>query len=1064
MDSRITNIISTIHFSLISLIIFITLLSTSLFIVLQNGIVLKEVNFSNLHIKELHVSVKDGLNIYAQSISVTNSNSQKENMNFSTKELGEILSTLEDCLPFLHSINIKKLRINKNILSINYKINNPLHVSMNNEDIALKLSAILTKKYLNIYLHKFKTLDKFLHVSGFGSFDRVTKNAYFKLKSTLVNQDKQISYLFCDDKGIAFNTIFLTPLSKLKEIVDYAQLHKKTKPWIIQKAKANAPEIEHLSGYIPFNNPSEILRTLKAKGHWSNVAYTFQKGFEPAKADRVDIYFEKGILTIMPRDAKFYSHDVRNPTITIDFNPKEFQLKFHLHTTARLDKVLVALIRSYKITLPFMQKKGLLKADLKLFINLDTIATGALGNFEISESIVTFEGVDYKVHSGIVKIKDNDVSLIDLNVSYKTLTNAIINGAINAQEMKGKLNIDISKINFLQKPKVFLDQKPLHVSYTLIPHQLDSIAIDKSLWSAFDKSLHVGAIQARFNYKTLQMRLPATSLYIDDALQMELEGNIDIKNELYEFNSSVSQFNLFDFKLQKKPLHVSLNYDKNLSIVSDENSSWLYTTLPIAINGIDASLNKEKLKINTSRFIINKDIQSNISGLLSLSNLNGSFQLKNISVSNDKIGKILSFKDSLPLQLSIKEKKFDVKIPKLNFSLLALKEGWRLNIADISQITPYSALMQEYNISKGSLYIGENSGKKGLYFTGNIDYAYPFLIQNEKPQYNYKFHGSVDKNNISILLNEDINIKIDNDVNVTCKNIGLNLSAFIDFLKEHNSSESNTSTPFSFNADNSYIYFSPKRKAVSDNIKISAKGNEIFASLIYKKGGAGLEMHKSNFYLYGQHFDDTFMNSFFSLSEHKGGSFSFALKGNLETFKGVARIDKGRIMDYVLFNNILAFINTIPSLTSFSLPSYAKEGIEVKEAYAAFEYREKLMHFNAVKFDSGEIGIYGQGSADYFNNKIDIALNLKTHLGKNISKLPVVGYILVGDDGTAATAFNITGKLTDPHVETALVKNIIIAPFNILKRTIVYPFHLIKNLIDEKNITKELDPTHFLEQ
>jgi hypothetical protein len=268
--------------------------------------------------------------------------------------------------------------------------------------------------------------------------------------------------------------------------------------------------------------------------------------------------------------------------------------------------------------------------------------------------------------------------------------------------------------------------------------------------------------------------------------------------------------------------------------------------------------------------------------------------------------------------------------------------------------------------------------------------------------------------------------------------------------------------PFSLNADNSYIYFSAKRRALADNIKILLKDDNMFASLIHNRGGAGLEMHKKDFYLYGQHFDDTFMNNFFSLSEHQGGSFSFALKGSIDTFKGVARIDNSRIKDYVLFNNVLAFINTIPSLVSFSFPSYEKEGIKVKEAYAAFEYRKNIMHFNAVKFDSGEIDIYGQGDADYLNNKIDIELNLKTHLGKNVSKLPVVGYVLVGDDGVAATTFNITGKLNNPTVKTALAKDIIIAPFNILKRAIVYPLHLIGKLVDDKNKTKELDPSQFL--
>ncbi|MEA3523661.1 MAG: AsmA-like C-terminal domain-containing protein, partial [Campylobacterota bacterium] len=907
--------------------------------------------------------------------------------------------------------------------------------------------------------------DDFLHLNGSGSVSRTDYYSYFKLESSVLNEDNQETYLLADEKGIYFNTICLTPLSKLEEIVDYAKIHKDVKPWIIRNVQAKAPVLEHLSGYIPYNNPSQILHTLYAKGYWSDVAYTFQQGFEPAKAKRVDIYFEKGELSIIPRNAKFYSHNAGSPLIAIDFKPKEYQLLFHLDTIARLDKALLALIRSYKIDLPVEQKKGLLEADLKIFINLETNAIGALGDFKLSESVVAFEGINYKVHSGQVKIKDSDVRLVDLNITYKTLANAMLNGFIQAVETKGKLDIDLHEINFLEKPKIVLQKTPLHVSYTLIPNHLDKIEIDKSLWSAFNKPLHIEAIKGDFNYDTLQMLLPTTPLYIENHLYAELQGIIDVKHEHYDLNASLTKFDLFNFKLMQKDLHVSLDYNESLSVNTRDNSLWHYATLPVEVDNLDAYINEDSLVIHDAQFTLDEDLQSNFRGELSLSDLNGSFQLEQISVNNDKIGNILSHKASIPLKLSIKDNKFDMAIPKLNFSMLALKEGWRLSIGDISQFEPYSALMQEFNIAKGSLHMGKTAGKEGLYFAGEIEYKYPFLVQKMKPQHHYSFSGTYDKNITSMSVNDNLHIVIDKYIDVTCKDIGLNIAAFVDFIKDHNSSESNESSiPFSLHATNSFIYFSPQRKALADTLSIMAKDDDMFATLTHRRGGAGLEMHKKQFYLYGQHFGDTFMNNFFSLSEHKGGNFSFTLKGSLDTFKGVARIDDTRIKDYVLFNNVLAFINTIPSLASFSFPSYAKEGIKIHEAYAAFEYREDIMHFNAVKFDSGEVDIYGKGDADYFNNTIDVQLNLKTHLGKNVSKLPVVGYILVGDDGTAATTFSIEGKLNDPSVKTALAKDIAIAPFNILKRAIVYPFQLIRKLIKDENKTKELDPTHFLEQ
>jgi len=55
--------------------------------------------------------------------------------------------------------------------------------------------------------------------------------------------------------------------------------------------------------------------------------------------------------------------------------------------------------------------------------------------------------------------------------------------------------------------------------------------------------------------------------------------------------------------------------------------------------------------------------------------------------------------------------------------------------------------------------------------------------------------------------------------------------------------------------------------------------------------------------------------------------------------------------------------------------------------------------------------------------------------------------------------------LTPPltlKVQSALAKDIIIAPFNILKRAITYPFHLYKTLSEDDNTT-QIDPNHFVE-
>ncbi len=82
----------------------------------------------------------------------------------------------------------------------------------------------------------------------------------------------------------------------------------------------------------------------------------------------------------------------------------------------------------------------------------------------------------------------------------------------------------------------------------------------------------------------------------------------------------------------------------------------------------------------------------------------------------------------------------------------------------------------------------------------------------------------------------------------------------------------------------------------------------------------------------------------------------------------------------------------------------------------------------------------GNGRADFNTNQLDGSLTLKSDLGSKLGKIPMVGYILLGDDGSLSTTVTLSGKLDDPKISTAIAKEIVTAPFNILKRTLVYPF------------------------
>ena len=217
------------------------------------------------------------------------------------------------------------------------------------------------------------------------------------------------------------------------------------------------------------------------------------------------------------------------------------------------------------------------------------------------------------------------------------------------------------------------------------------------------------------------------------------------------------------------------------------------------------------------------------------------------------------------------------------------------------------------------------------------------------------------------------------------------------------------------------------------------------AELRHKKGKAQFNLKKNGiFYLYGSAFDDLFMEKLFATSKFVGGALSFDFDGKYNDFSGIVEIQSTTLKEYKLLNNVFAFINTVPSLMTFKLPDYSKDGLKVNSMYAGFTSKNRVYTLTDIALDSKEIKIYGRGILDLNTENIDLDLNLKTDLGSQMSQIPIVGYILF-DKKSVATSLKVTGNMYDPSVNTTIAHDIAVAPLNIIKRTLLLPMELFSS-------------------
>jgi hypothetical protein len=244
------------------------------------------------------------------------------------------------------------------------------------------------------------------------------------------------------------------------------------------------------------------------------------------------------------------------------------------------------------------------------------------------------------------------------------------------------------------------------------------------------------------------------------------------------------------------------------------------------------------------------------------------------------------------------------------------------------------------------------------------------------------------------------------------------------------------------------------RKILADTIKVKIKQDTINAQLTKGRGIVLFESKHDEFSVYGDDLDDKFLNELVKFSTFKNGTLSLAVKGTYQNFSALAQIDNTIMKDYTVLNNTLAFFNTIPSLVTFSVPGYSKKGLKVDEMYLNFDVNGSDLTIKDTKISSKELTITAKGSSDLDKETIDILMQVKTDLGSSAKNIPLIGYIIFGEDSVSTTV-RVHGDLKDPKVENSLAKSVIVAPFNILKRTLTLPFKTLELFDDEDlNITK----------
>lgn len=511
-------------------------------------------------------------------------------------------------------------------------------------------------------------------------------------------------------------------------------------------------------------------------------------------------------------------------------------------------------------------------------------------------------------------------------------------------------------------------------------------------------------------------------------IKLPIEQISGRSNTKFNIFMNFSPFKIkFDGKFELKNADILIGgakfYTSNATMFLDKNNKFIFKNTNFRLKNIfDADANGE-INLNTKVGNLNTFIKFlKIDGVLDAKDIRS-----NLLLDFTKSGTILNL-DA-----------FDTK--------MILSNENKIEIPNISKVVPYSGILKDFGVKSGSVFINTKNFKnldiecKNIYFNAgiknldNTPYNRDSFFIRVSP---YEISGKSKSNKVSFFIRN-------NQTSVNVRNIDY----VIDTQKfTKNSSTIQDKLNLKIEGTNSGVIVSDYNRSIGfSKFSGSLIGDDIKFNGNIGSGNVLLDISKNALKFDATNISSITLNSLIKRDSFDGGNFELRVIGqNFNNLKGEILIKNTFLKDYIFYQNILSFINSVPALLTFKNPDFTSKGFSIKNGKIYFTKQGNFLKFVGIQLNGTSANIAGKGYIDFYTKKIhiDLEIQLLKAASSFIDKIPLVNYIILGKNKTISTGIKIRGTLDKPTYSTQVLKGLLKTPFDIIKNTLSLPFVIFK--------------------
>lgn len=908
---------------------------------------------------------------------------KKSNVKNSIDGLLKDISKFETILKIFKKIDVKKFKIKDNEFVI--KLNEKsLYLDNKYFNILADLNISSSQIFLNLYSLYLKDLDATL--IGRTKIDLSKRTLYFLGDYTYSSLFGKFN-LELNEKFADFNINTTKSIKSIKFLKNFFTIDKIAEEWMYDNVTGDI-NLNYLYGKIDVKNRRIIKDSIKGEAVINNAKIRFHKDLQTVNTKKLLIKYKKDKLSFdlekpSYKKSKIYGSRVYIKDLT---NLEKGTVFVDLKTESKLNNDVLEILNAYEIKLSLKQKSGKLNSSLLLkipYLSSKEMEIDAL--FKINNASLMLNDFDFFVKKADVVLKDNDVLIKNSHLLYKNIIDTNLDLKIDLKKSLAKGNVKINSLDIKSDEKSIINLKNHNTDLAVTFKDTTTIDI-----KALKTKLEIKKDYIDINIADLKTISPYSALLKNSGIEYgDLNIRVFDKNSI-KFLLNVQKLNLPFEKNGKKITTLSATGTiQNDLIKIKTNSDDLEIILLKGKNPI--------LKLKDTDLVLYTDSKKS-EEKKEFPNID--LELKNVKIKVDKVHQY----DIAWANINIKDSKVSFEAEALNLELPILKDDKK-----VTSLVAYGTYEKE------------------------------------------TFHLKTKDNNL--ILKYEIP---DEKISMTLKGYDIVYDSKLETNKESKIS-------FYINGVDSNIIINKKyiAKATSFNF-IFEKNNKTDIDLKYKD--TSFFYHKDiqgNMEIKASNMNDEFLNSILSKNLIKGGNVDFSGRGKHGRLSAKANLKDTKIVDLAILNNLIMLINTSPVLINPFLVIPPVIGMAVNDGFTlngykviegtidfVYDFNMKFLNMHKIKTKGNGIDFDGYVTINFNNLKVDSKLKLiffKSY-SSIVGAIPVVNYILLGDEKTVDTDIFINGTLDEPQYRTKFVEDGGFAPINIIKRIITSPIKLIKSV------------------